>query len=181
MITRNEYNQARRRAAELLAKTGLAVREDEIETMEVADFGLGELETSGAQILTLVDTGQIVAKLLVLFPGQTLPEHTHVRIGSYVGKEETVRCEWGEVFLCVPGEAALAARCQPPAHRQETYTARHEILMGPGEQVTLAPNTPHWFQGGPQGSVIWSFTTRAVDSKDVFSDPAVVRQTVIAG
>jgi D-lyxose ketol-isomerase len=179
MITRAEFNRARRRAAEILAKTGLVVRQDEIDAMEVADFGLSELEISGAQIVTLVDTGQIAAKLLVLFPGQTEPEHTHVRIGGYAGKEETIRCAWGELFLYVPGEAANPPRCQPPAHHRGTYSVWHEVALSPGEQVTLAPNTPHWFQGGPQGVVIWSFSTKAVDGNDVFSDPDIVRQTVI--
>ena len=179
MITREEYNQARQRAAEILAKTGLVVRQDELECMEVADFGLSELETSGAQILTLVDTEQIAAKLLVLFPGQTEPEHTHMRIGDYAGKEETIRCEWGELYLYVPGKPTITPRCQPPGHRKGTYTVGCEYFLDPGEQVTLQPNTPHWFQGGPQGAVIWSFSTKAVDGKDVFTDPMIVRQTVI--
>ena len=179
MITREEFNRARQRAAEILAKTGLALRQDELDAMEVADFGLSELEISGAQILTLVDTGQIAAKLLVLFPHQTEPEHTHLRIGSYAGKEETIRCAWGELYLYTPGEAAPLPKCRPPAHRQETYTVRHEIILGPGEQVTLEPNTPHWFQAGPQGAVIWSFSTKAVDGKDGFTDPDIVRQTII--
>ncbi len=179
MITREGYNQARQRAAEILAKTGLVVRQDELESMEVADFGLSELETSGAQILTLVDTGQIAAKLLVLFPGQTEPEHTHMRIGDYAGKEETIRCEWGDLYLYASGEATPWPKCQPPAQRRETYTVWREIILGPGEQITLEPNTPHWFQAGPQGVVMWSFSTKAVDGKDVFTDPAIVRQTVI--
>jgi len=179
MITCEEFNHARRRAAEILAKTGLMLRQDEIDGMEVADFGLSELEISGAQILTLVNTEQIATKLLVLFPCQTVPEHTHRRIGSYAGKEETIRCEWGELYLYAPGKAAPVPKCQPPAHRRETYTVWHETVLCPGDQVTLEPNTPHWFQGGPQGAVMWSFSTKAVDGKDVFTDPAIVRQTVI--
>ena len=180
MITRVEYNAARQRAAEILSGTGLALRPDEIDGMEVADFGLSELEISGAQILTLVDTGQIAAKLLVLFPGQTEPEHTHTRIGSYAGKEETIRCAWGElVSLCPWRSTPTSPKCQPPPHRKETYTVRHEYVLSPGQQVTLEPNTPHWFQGGPQGAVIWSFSTKAVDGKDVFTDPNIVRQTII--
>ena len=40
MITREEYHRARRRAKEILAKTGLVVRPDELDGVEVADFGL---------------------------------------------------------------------------------------------------------------------------------------------
>ena len=180
MITREEYHRARRRAKEILANTGLVVRPDELEGMEVADFGLSELEISGAQILTLVDTGQIAAKLLVLIPGQTEPEHTHMRIGSYAGKEETIRCEWGVLYLYAAGEATPWPKCQPPAHRRETYTVWREFILQPGEQTTLEPNTPHWFQAGPQGVVMWSFSTKAVDGKDVFTDPDIVRRTVIS-
>jgi D-lyxose ketol-isomerase len=180
MITRSEYNRARLRAREILAQTGLVLRQDELDGMEVADFGLSELELSGAEIVTLVNTEKIAAKLLVLFPNQTLPEHTHTRLGEYEGKEETIRCEWGELYLYAPGEPTAQPRGCPPAHRRTTYTVWHEIVLAPGQQVTFEPNTPHWFQGGPQGAVIWSFSTKAVDAKDVFTDPTIARQTVIA-
>mgnify|MGYP005863190089 FL=1 len=46
--------------------TGLTFRPDELASIEVADFGLGELAASGAQILTLVNTDKIAVKLLAL-------------------------------------------------------------------------------------------------------------------
>jgi D-lyxose ketol-isomerase len=179
MITRAEQRQAQQRAAELLEKTGLAFRPDEPAGIEVADFGLSELETTGAEILTLVDTGRLMVKLLTLFPDQTLPEHRHPRLDSYEGKEETIRCEWGELYLYGPGEAAPAPIGHPPTHRRRWYTVWHEYRLHPGDQVTLPPDTPHWFQGGPIGAVVWSITTRAADLQDVFTDPQVARRTVI--
>lgn len=179
MITRQEVALAKQRATDILKKTGLILTSEEIDTMEVADFGLSELDISGAQILTLVNTDQIAVKLLVMLPNQTEPEHTHVRIGNYNGKEETIRCEWGELYLFIPGEMTGEPKGSPPAHRRSTYTVWHEVVLQPGEQTTLSPNTPHWFQGGPQGAVIWSFSTKATDGKDVFSDSSIVRQTVM--
>ena len=185
MITRAEQRQAQQRAAELLQKTGLALRPDELAGIEVADFGLGELETSGplptsgAQILTLVNSEKIAVKLLALTPGQTLPEHAHPRLGSYEGKEETLRCAWGELYLYGPGEPTPNPKGHPPAGRVDTYTVWHEHVLHPGDQVTFEPNTPHWFQAGPEGAVVWSFSTKAVDVQDVFTDPQVARQTVI--
>jgi len=179
MITRQEQESARQRAAEIVRKAGVFVRPDELQQMEIADFGLSELETSGAQILTLVDTDQIAAKMLIMFPYQTEPEHTHVPIGEYKGKEETIRCEWGVLHLFVPGEPTPSPQVSPPAHRRETYTVWHEIVMQPGEQVTLEPGTPHWFQGGEEGALIWSFSTKVTDNKDVFTDTDIRRQTVI--
>ena len=179
MITRSEAESARRRCAEILAQTGLALRQEEIDGMEVADFGLSKLEESGAQIVTLVDTDQIAAKLLVLLPDQTEPEHKHPPLGDYPGKEETIRCEWGEVYLYAPGEPTPNSKGHPPQHRLHTYTVWHETILLPGEQVSFPPDTPHWFQAGPEGCVIWSFSTKVVDVQDVFTDPEVVRQTVV--
>jgi len=180
MITPQEQLAARQQAADLIEKSGLVIRPEEIEAMETADFGLGELAETGCQIVTLVSTSRLVVKVLVLLPGQTLPEHRHPPLGEYAGKEETVRCEWGLVHVFTPGgSTGSAASGQPPTKRRHTYTAWQEHRLAPGEQVTLPPGTAHWFQGGPEGAVFWSFTTRAVDQADIFSDPEVTRQTVV--
>ncbi|MBN1248330.1 MAG: D-lyxose/D-mannose family sugar isomerase [Anaerolineae bacterium] len=179
MITRSAYRQAQQRAAQLLRQIGIALRDAELEAIAVADFGLGELDESGAQILTLLDTAEIAAKLIVLFPDQTLPEHRHPRLGDYPGKAETLRCEWGVVYVYTPGPATPNPLGHPPNHRRGTYTVWHETVLHPGQQITLAPNTLHWFQAGSQGCVVWSFSSRAVDVQDVFTDPDIVRVTVI--
>ncbi len=179
MITQSEYEAAQRRAAAILRKTGVRLREDELARIAVADFGLGELLTCGAQILTLLDTEEIAVKLIVLFPAQTLPEHRHPPLGNYPGKAETLRCEWGEAYLYTPGVPAPEFRAEVPAHRRETYTVWNEHVLTPGEQVTLPPNQLHWFQGGPRGAVVWSFSSRAVDTQDVFTDPEIQRETVV--
>jgi D-lyxose ketol-isomerase len=179
MLTRSAYRLATQRASTLLAQSGIAVRPEELLRMEVADFGLGELESSGAQILTLVETSKVAAKILVLFAGQTVPEHTHPRLGDYPGKEETIRCQWGQLDLYTSGEPTPTPSARPPDHRRQTYTVWHECILLPGDQVTLPPNRPHWFQGGPQGAVIWSFSTPATDIADVFTDPDVIRTTVV--
>ncbi|MDX1616991.1 MAG: hypothetical protein R3300_21980, partial [Candidatus Promineifilaceae bacterium] len=97
----------------------------------------------------------------------------------YPGKEETIRCEWGTCYLYGPGEPTPNPKGHPPAHRRETYTVWHETILHPGEQLTFQPNTPHWFQGGPKGCVIWSFSTKAIDVQDIFTDSNVQRQTIV--
>lgn len=170
-----EIERARERAIELLRRTGITFRPDEFERIEVTDLGLNELETTGGQILTLVNTEKIAAKLLAMLPGQILAEHRHPPLGEYPGKEETIRCEWGTLYLYGPGEPAENPLGCPPAHRRHAYTVWHEYILHPGEQVTFPPNTLHWFQGGPEGAVVWSFSTKAVDVKDIFTDPQIVR------
>jgi D-lyxose ketol-isomerase len=179
MIRRSELERAKKQAAEILSNVGVVLRPDELEKIVAADFGLSELWISGVQILTLVDTEQIAAKLLIQFPNQTEPEHLHPPVGNYAGKEETIRCEWGEFYLYTPGEPTPNPRGCPPAHRRHTYTVWHEQVMHPGDQMTFAPGVPHWFQAGPQGTVMWSFSTKVVDAEDVFTDPDIRRITVI--
>ncbi len=180
MITRSEYEAAQRRAAVILRRTGVSLCEDELAQISVADFGLDELSTSGAQILTLLDTDEIAVKLIVLFPGQTLPEHRHPPLGDYPGKAETLRCEWGAAYLYTSGDPSPEPKAEVPCHRRETYTVWAERVLNSGEQVTLPPNQLHWFQGGPEGAVVWSFSSRAVDTEDIFTDPDIERETVVA-
>jgi D-lyxose ketol-isomerase len=51
--------------------------------------------------------------------------------------------------------------------------------MHPGDQITFPPNMPHWFQAGPAGAVIWSFSTKVVDLQDLFTDPDIRRETLV--
>jgi D-lyxose ketol-isomerase len=179
VITRSEFEAAHKRVKEILSKAGVVVHNDEIEQMEIVDFSLSELDLSGAQIITLVDTESIAVKLLVLFPNQTEPEHKHPPLGDYIGKEEIIRCEWGELYLYGLGEATPNPKGHPPDHRKNTYTVWHEHILHPGEQVVFPPNTLHWFQAGPEGVIIWSFSTKVVDVQDIFTDPEIKRKTEI--
>ena len=119
------------------------------------------------------------AKELVLFPRQTCPEHLHPPVGGEPGKEETFRCRWGEVYLYVSGEPTPHPLGIPPKGRESHYTVWHEIRLRPGEQYTLLPNTPHWFQAGDGGAVVSEFSTRSRDESDHFRDPDIQRATQV--
>ena len=67
--------------------------------------------------------------------------------------------------------AAVAARMP-----ESKVTVFHEVVLGPGEQYTIMPETWHWFQAGKEGAVISEFSTRSTDETDVFSDERLVRQ-----
>ena len=53
--------------------------------------------------------------------------------------------------------------------------------LGPGEQHTIPAGTKHWFRAGPDGAVVSEFSTASRDELDVFTDPDVRRETVVAG
>lgn len=181
MIGPEEWRAARDWAWERVCTTGLPLREDEREHIEVADLGLSELVVTGAQILTLVSTPWVSAKLLVLAPHQFFPQHRHppAPTEGYPGKEETFRGLAGECWLYVPGEPAQVPRARPPAHRRAYLTVWHEVVLRPGDQFTCPPNTWHWFQAGPDGAIVWSISSKVTDAQDEFADPQVLRQTVI--
>jgi D-lyxose ketol-isomerase len=147
--------EARKLAAAMLADAGIVLSPAESEAIEVADFGLGRLEEIGLQLVVYVNTERVCAKELVLFPDQICPEHRHPPFGSDPGKEETFRCRQGSVVLHITGEA--------------------EIVLAPGEQFTIPPNTLHWFQAGRDGAIVSEFSTQSRDELDVFSDPQIVR------
>ncbi len=175
MINPLEYENARKRTMDYFEKAGIVLRDDEKQTIEVADFGLNKLETIGLEIVTYVNTSRCCAKELVMFPRQICPQHRHPPYDESPGKEETFRCRWGEVYLYVPGEATKNPKGSVPEEMNDVFTVRHEIVLRPGEQYTLMPNTWHWFQAGPEGAVVSEFSTRSRDDLDIFIDPAIKR------
>jgi D-lyxose ketol-isomerase len=183
-----ERQRARERAAEMLADAGVVLTEAERKGMEVVDYGLGNLEAVGTEIVVYVNDDRYCAKELVLFGGQTCPEHRHppfedhAGVESYPGKRETFRCRAGEVYLYVEGDEAEAAEATPreewsvrPPMREEYYTAGKEIHLEPGEQYTIPPDTRHWFKAGEDGAVVSEFSSPSFDEKDVFTDPKIDR------
>jgi D-lyxose ketol-isomerase len=159
MITREEQRAAQDYAAAELAACGIVLTDAERDAIEVADFGLSRLREQGLIVLVYVNTDRYCAKELVLYPGQTCPEHRHPPFDSTPGKEETFRCRRGLVRLHVDGR---------------------EFVLGAGEQFTIPPDTLHSFTAGPEGAVVSEFSSTSRDDLDVFTDPQVRRETVVA-
>ena len=163
----------KRRALDYLARAGVAVREDEKDSLDVADL-LGDFHSTGLVEMVYVNTARHCAKELVLFPGQTCPEHLHPPIEGDAGKEETFRCRLGDVYLYIEGPPTANPRCRPPAGDEQHYTVWHELHLTAGDQYTISPNTRHWFQAGAEGAVVSEFSTASRDETDVFTDPRIV-------
>lgn len=175
-MTEQEKVHYRKKTADILRKAGIAITPDEEKNIEIADFGLGKLEQTGLQLITYINTERYCAKELVLFPGQTCPEHRHPdRKNGERGKEETFRCRKGIVYLYVEGEPTQSPKVLPPEEDREYYTVWHEIVLNPGEQYTIPPDTLHWFQAGPDGAIVSEFSSNSDDASDIFTDPRIVR------
>ncbi|MEJ2076907.1 MAG: D-lyxose/D-mannose family sugar isomerase [Acidobacteriota bacterium] len=180
MLTREEWLSARRRALEYLDRAGIRLTDKERESIEVADFGLGRLEETGLELVTYVNTDRYCAKELILFPGQTCPEHLHPPVGGDPGKMETFRCRLGTVLLYVDGSPSAKIQAQPPRGDEKWYTVFHEIRLEPGQQHTIPAGTRHWFQSGPEGAVVSEFSSTSRDESDVFTDPRIRRIPEVA-
>jgi D-lyxose ketol-isomerase len=172
VTTDRERTDARDYAVAQLEAIGIVLTDAEREQIEIADFGLGRLRETGLLVLVYVNTERHCAKELVLYPGQTCAEHRHPPFDGTPGKEETFRCRSGLVHLYVEGDPTPEPACRPP---EGVYTVFHELVLRPGEQHTIPPDTLHWFQAGPEGAVVSEFSTASRDELDVFSDPAVRR------
>jgi D-lyxose ketol-isomerase len=158
VITRDEQRAAQAYAVAELEACGIVLADAERNGIEVADFGLSRLREHGLIVLVYVNTDRYCAKELVLYPGQTCPEHRHPPFDGTPGKEETFRCRRGLVTLWVDGR---------------------ELVLRPGEQFTIRPDTLHSFTAGPDGAVISEFSSASRDDLDVFTDPNVQRETVV--
>jgi len=175
MITRSQLQSAQERAAKMLASAGIDITPMECQNIEVAEFGLGELERTGLELVVYVNTDRYCAKELILFPHQTCPEHRHPPNAGEPGKMETFRCRWGRVWLYLEGEPTPNPQGRPPEGSEAYYTVFHEMILNPGEQYTILPNTLHWFQAGPEGAIVSEFSSTSRDESDVFTDSRIRR------
>lgn len=178
MITKKQRKEFGDLAQSMIIKAGIVLTQKEIDSMDVADFGLNHLETEGAQILALADTEYLSIRLIALLPCQTEPEHWHTAVNGKAGKEETVRIISGTLYFYIHGQDTMKAG-RIPLGKDEWYTCRNELVMKPGDQITLKAGTRHWFQAGPEGAVMFCFCSSAVDALDPFTDPNIVRVTKI--
>jgi D-lyxose ketol-isomerase len=171
-----DIEMARTAAIALLRKARIAVTPEEIETMEVTDLGLGDIKRVGVEIIVYENNDRYCAKELVLLPRQICPEHRHPRVnGRNMGKKETFRCRYGEIYLYVAGERTVRPKAKVPKEYKPFLTVGHEIVLRPGDMYTLPPNSLHWFQSGDRGAVVSEFSSTSTDEHDLYTDPRVRR------
>jgi len=163
-------SEIKEQARALIGRSGFPTTAEEMERLTVNDLGLGNAREEGFTYVDILLSPRLRISVLVLLPRQSLPQHVHPPYENDPGKEETIRVLYGECRLYVPGPANNPGAVIPSG-KERYYTARHEIVLGRGEQYYVAPNVEHWFQGGEAGAVTLSLYNRADESKNVFYDP----------
>ncbi|MFC0180583.1 D-lyxose/D-mannose family sugar isomerase [Thorsellia kenyensis] len=163
---------------EFFDKANIILSNQEKEKIEIATFNLDSYPQTGLQLITYINEPEYCAKDLILFPHQTCPEHKHPPVGSSSGKKETFRCRYGEVVLFVDDNSLTLdqqKKYRVPKGDENWYTCDHYIILKPGDQYTIEPNTLHWFQAGIEGAVISEFSSQSRDEYDIFTDPRIIR------
>ena len=175
-MKKEEVAQLQAEAKSFLRKANISFTEEEGKSIEVADFGLGDVRNVGLEIIVYENNDRYCAKELILLPRQMCPQHRHPPVDERnAGKQETFRCRWGEVYLYVEGESTPRPKAIVPEKHKKNVTVWHEIVLRPGEQYTIKPNTLHWFQAGDLGAVVSEFSSTSMDDLDVFTDPNIKR------
>ncbi len=181
MTSLGTFEKCKRRYIAMLDAAGIILTPQERDEMEIADFGLGDIERAGLGLVVYENNDRYCAKEIIMLPGQTCPQHRHPPIrneqGQTIdpGKRETFRCRQGEVLLYVNGPAAADPLAQPPAGDEAYYTVWNEVHLKPGQQYTIEPGVWHWFQAGEDGAIISEFSTTSRDEADEFTDPRIQR------
>ncbi len=174
MLKKDDYDRLKAASAEYFKKAGIAVTEKEMQAFQVAEYDLGCVDTIGLELIEYVNTERCCAKELVLLPGQICPEHRHPPVCGEIGKEETFRCRYGTVYLYVAGEPNTdEIKAHIPEGMEQYFISRHEIVLHPGDQYTIFPNTLHWFQSGEEGCIVSEFSTKSRDEFDIYTDPRI--------
>jgi D-lyxose ketol-isomerase len=179
-MKKEDVERQRSEAAAFLMKAGIAITQQERASIEVVDFGLNDVRNVGLEIVLYENNDRYCAKELVLFPRQMCPQHRHPKIDdANPGKQETFRCRWGEVCLYVEGEATPNPKAVVPERHKKHLSVWREIVLMPGGQYTIKPDTLHWFQAGDEGAIVSEFSSTSIDEVDVFTDPNIKRMPEI--
>ncbi|MCG8526233.1 MAG: hypothetical protein MI748_07640 [Opitutales bacterium] len=167
-----DESQLINKAKKLLKLSGFHITQEELSTLKLNDFGLDNLPTEGFAFIDLLRTELVRVTLMVLQPHQALPQHKHPPYeGEPTGKEESVRTLYGEFRVYDEGENN-AKFAKIPSGKEPYYTSLNEHVLKVGDQYSVAPNTAHWFQAGPDGAVVIAFQNRVVEDHNIFYDPA---------
>ena len=163
---------------EVFKKSGITFTKEEMKRIDYAGYGLDNISEEGLNLIVYCNNEKYCAKEMALLPNQACPQHTHPDLKGREGKQETLRCRWGKVYIYyydgTPLDESLIHTTIPQKNKKY-YTAGHEVILNPGEQFTMLPRVPHWFKAGEEGAVISEFSTPSFDEFDIYENPNIKR------
>lgn len=172
-MKRSEINRLIRDASLCFKENGWALPPHP--RWDVTDLGLGDWRRFGLVLVNLAEEPEYCEKLMYAKRGMTTPAHTH-RL-----KKEDIICRWGKLRLTVWQGAPGAAEKQPDVTFKvsgtfQTVPSGSELVLQPGERVTLVPGVYHAFVPVSGECIIGEVSTANDDANDnVFADPVIGR------
>jgi len=73
MISQQIYEEQRQKVLKFFEEAKIALTEEEKKNIEVADFGLDDIDQTALQLSVFINTDRVCAKEMVLFAGQPAP------------------------------------------------------------------------------------------------------------
>jgi quercetin dioxygenase-like cupin family protein len=143
----------------------------------VVDFGLGkftEIGMGGIFWLNRHDENYFGHEIFLL-PGQSIPEHRHVKTPDAGPKLESWQVRHGWVYLYAEGEPTDGVEKRLPPSHLECCKARAESKLFPGEVAHLTGAEDwHFMKGGDQGAIVTEYATYHDGNALRFSHPDIV-------
>ena len=122
MLKKSKKGELRKRTFEYFKKAKITLTVEEKANLEIADFGLNDIESSGLQIITYVNNERYCAKEMVLFPGQTCPEHRHPPRQGEPGEQHTLPPNTKHWFQAGSEGAVISEFSSPSDDRSDIFT-----------------------------------------------------------
>ena len=141
----SEIEKAKNEAGQMLSEAGIILAKDE--SVEITDFGKNDYKNLGLGLIVRLNEAEYASKWLTILPGQTCPNHYHKIIK--------------ETFFILKGDVTMILN-------------NNELLMRPGDKVTLPPRTWHAFTS-ETGAIIEEITTHQIKDDSYFEDPSIRR------
>lgn len=140
------------------------------------DFGLGlftEIGMAGIFWVNNLDHNYFGHEIYLL-PGQSIPEHRHLKTEIAGPKLEGWHVRHGSVHIYGEGKPTAGVDARIPPSHKDCVVAKSEQKLMPGEVGTLrGPEEWHWMKAGPEGAIVTEYGTYHDGDGLRFSHPAV--------
>jgi D-lyxose ketol-isomerase len=172
------FNQeaAKRVYLDFLQQSGYPVNDTITKKLFVSDFGLGRFAEAGLGVILWWGDEQHNFSGLdaFLLPGQTIPEHWHVKVRDIPEKMEAWLVRHGEIYTYAEGDHTPNMEAKLAAADAANVTVKSERILGVGEIAGISrPLEKHWMQAGPQGAIFTEFSTFHTGEAVRFTDAKV--------
>ncbi|MCX8092015.1 MAG: hypothetical protein N3I86_13955 [Verrucomicrobiae bacterium] len=145
--------------------------------LSVSDFGTGRFLECGVGSITFCndEKGRYMLMDIFLLPKQMLPEHWHEATDDAAPKLAGWLVRHGMAHVVTEGDSNLPADLIiPQCHAGGTVTAKHGVLVSPGEFVALKrQGERHWLCAGPEGAILTEVGTYHDRTGTRFLDPKI--------